>query len=145
MSLSDSEKKSVTTMLEDVPLFSSLSKKNLASIANASTKRSYDVGETIAREGESGIAFYLILSGRVEVRRGKKLLSKLGRGQFFGEMALFDKQPRSADVAAIEKTVCLLLTSWAFEGLLADHREVAKSLTRELVRRLRETDMALSE
>ena len=145
MSLSDSEKKSVTTMLEDVPLFSSLSKKNLASIANASTKRSYDVGETIAREGESGIAFYLILSGRVEVRRGKKVLSKLGRGQFFGEMALFDKQPRSADVAAIEKTVCLLLTSWAFEGFVAAHSDVALNVIKELSRRLRDTNKALSE
>lgn len=145
MPLSEADKVEVIPMLGKTPIFSSLDKKRLNSIAKASTKRVFKEGETIAKQGDSAVAFYLILTGAVEVRRGKKVLSKLGRGQFFGEMALFDEQPRSADVVAVEETTCLLLTSWAFEGLLADHREVAKSLTRELVRRLRETDMALSE
>ena len=144
MSLTASEKKSVATLLEDVPLFSSLKKKNLESIVNASTKRSFDAGDVIARLGDRGVAFYLILSGQVEVRRGKKALSKLGRGQFFGEMALFE-QPRSADVITAEKTTCLLLTSWAFQGLLSSHSDVAISVIKELVHRLRDTSKALSE
>lgn len=145
MPLSEADKIEVIPMLGKIPIFSSLDKKRLSSIAKASTKRVFKEGEIIAKQGDSAVAFYLILDGAVEVRRGKKVLSKLGRGQFFGEMALFDEQPRSADVVAVEKTTCLLLTSWAFEGLLADQRAVAKSLTRELVRRLRETDRALSE
>ncbi|MGI0078428.1 MAG: Crp/Fnr family transcriptional regulator [Nitrososphaerales archaeon] len=145
MSLSEGEKKSVATLLGDVPLFSSLKQKNLVSVVNASTKRSFDSGETIARQGDSGVAFYMILSGQVEVRRGKRLLSKLGRGQFFGEMALFDQQPRSADVVAVEKTTCLLLTSWAFEGFVKAHSDVSLMVIKEIVRRLRDTDKALSE
>ncbi len=72
-------------------------------------------------------------------------MSKLGRGQFFGEMALFDKEPRSADVAAVEETTCLILTSWNFKSFVKVHPEVAFNLIKELVRRLRETDRTLSE
>ena len=143
--ISDSERKAVIPLLQEVPLFSSLNKKSLGNIANSGTVRSYRSGVTIAKEGEAAVAFYLILEGAVEVRRGKKVLAKLGRGQFFGEMALFDNQPRSADVVATEETNCMLLKSWDLAGVVGANPNIAMNIIKELVRRLRDSDKALSE
>jgi CRP/FNR family transcriptional regulator, cyclic AMP receptor protein len=143
--LTDSEKKAVIPLLKEVPLFSSLDKKGLKNVAESASKKTFQAGETIAKEGEMAISFYLVLDGAVEVRRGRKVLAKLGRGQFFGEMALFDKQPRSADVVATEDTTCILLTSWALAGLMNRNPKVPQNIIVELVRRLRESDKALSE
>ena len=145
MSLAPTEKKIAVSMLEQVPLFSSLNDKSLASICNAASKRSFDIDQKIVSEGENATAFYLVLEGKVEVRRGKKVISKMGKGQFFGEMALFDKQPRSADVVAVEKTTCLLLTSWALEGVLSKNWNVTRNVLKELATRLRTKDGPLSE
>ena len=145
MSLTSADRKLVTSMLEEVPLFSSLNSKSLNSIANVATKRIFEIDQKIVGEGEMATAFYLVLDGRVEVRRGKKVFSKLGKGQFFGEMALFDKQPRSADVVAVEKTSCLLLTSWALEGILSKNWVVTRNVLKELATRLRTTNSSLSE
>ena len=143
--LSDSDKKAVVPMLQDVPLFSLLDKKAISNIASSAGKKNYAAGSTIVKEGEKALSFFLILNGNVEVRRGKKVLAKLGHGQFFGEMALFDDQPRSADVVATEDTSCALLTSWAFAGVLAGNPKIGQAIIKELVRRLRETNKALSE
>lgn len=145
MSITSAEKKMVVPMLEEVPLFSSLNSKSLGSICNVATKRTFDADQKIVSEGENATAFYLVLDGKVEVRRGKKVISKLGKGQFFGEMALFDKQPRSADVVAVEKTTCLLLTSWALDGLLSKNWSVTRNVLKELATRLRTTNSSLSE
>jgi CRP/FNR family cyclic AMP-dependent transcriptional regulator len=143
--LTDSEKKSVIPMLREVPLFSSLDKKALNFIVNSAGKKNYKQGDKIAKEGEKAITFYLILDGSVDVRRGSRTIAKLGKGQFFGEMALFDDQPRSADVVAADDTTCVLLTSWALSGVIANNPKIAQSIIKELVRRLRETDKALTE
>jgi CRP/FNR family transcriptional regulator, cyclic AMP receptor protein len=143
--LTDSEKISIASMLQEVPLFSSLDKKALGKVVNSASNKTYESGSTIAREGEKGVSFYLILNGAVEVRRGKKVLAKLGRGQFFGEMALFDNQPRSADVVATEEATCMLLTSGTLVDIINANPMVAQQIIIELVRRLRESDKALSE
>src|SRR5438309_10582172 len=89
-------------MLAEVPLFAGLKGKQIKSVASAfARERSYDAGEVIEKEGGSAVAFYLITGGSVEVRKGEKLVTTLGRGQFFGEMALIDKQPRSATALSV--------------------------------------------
>lgn len=143
--LSDSDKKLVVSMLPQVPLFASLEKKALNAVATSAGKKTYKSGEVIAKEGEKALSFFLILDGSVEVRRGKKVLATLGKGQFFGEMALLDEQPRSADVIASVDTTCVLLTSWAFAGVMAGNPSISQVIIKELVRRLRETDKALTE
>src|SRR5438046_2671263 len=101
-------------MLAEVPLFAGLKGKQIKSVASAfARERSYDAGEIIEKEGGSAVAFYLITGGSVEVRKGEKLVTKLGRGQFFGEMALIDKQPRSATVVSAESgTKALVMPRW---------------------------------
>ena len=134
-------------MLAEVPLFAGLKGKQIKSVASAfARERSYNAGEVIEKEGDSGVAFYLITSGSVEVRKGEKMVTKLGRGQFFGEMALIDKQPRSATVVSGESgTKALVMPVWNFKAAVATDPTVAMGVMKELAKRLRETTNALTE
>lgn len=132
--------------LNGTPLFSRMGSKELEAILKTAKEREFASGQTIVREGDvGGLGFYLILDGRVEVKKGNRVLSKLGSGQFFGEMALLDDAPRSADVVAAEKTRCLLLTKWDLKSLIQTYPDIAMKMLEELSRRLRETAKALSE
>lgn len=137
--------KSVVPILSTVPLFSGLKKKHLQSIAKAGKELSYGPGSKIVGEGEGGVGLYIILDGLVEVTKKGKVLARLGKGQFFGEMSLLDGRPRSADVIAVEKTSCFVLTSWAFAGLVKTSPGIAVNLLKELAGRLRETNRAFTE
>jgi len=133
-------------LLKEVPLFSTFNKKQLKSVRKTAKEKEFDAGETIVREGDaSNTGFYLILDGQVEVKQDGSTLSKLGSGQFFGEMAVLDEKPRSADVVATTDTQCLLLTSWDFKALIKTYPDMATKVISELANRLRQTNMALSK
>jgi len=138
------KKDAVSEMLGKTWLWSSLSKKDLESIVKASNERNYEPGNTIVKKGQSGVGFYLVLDGSVEVRSGGTILSRLGPGQFFGEMSLLDSQPRSADVVAMEPSRCLILSDWSFKGLISSNPRIAVKIIQELARRLRATDRMLN-
>ena len=144
MPLSGSEAKAVVPILETVPIFSSLKESQLKKIAEASTIRSFDSQENIAKEGDTGVAFYLILEGQVEVRRANKSLAKLGQGQFFGELSVIDLRPRAAADVALQKSRCLLLNTWTFDGLIRSNPDIAMAMLKEMARRLRETNQSVT-
>lgn len=132
--------------LKEVPLFAGFSDKQLKSVIKTAKEKEYKEGDAIVREGEATkVGFYLILDGQVEVKRGDKVLTKLGSGQFFGEMAVLDEKPRSADVTAITHTKCLLLTNWDFKALIKTYPEMAMNVISELATRLRQTSQALTK
>ena len=135
----------VVRRLAQVPLFSSLSEKGRRSVAQSGAIRTYPAGGQIVSKGDMGIGFYLVLDGRVEVRSEGKTIATLIPGAFFGEMALFDEQPRTADVVAVAPSRCLVLARHEFWGELSDAPEVLRALMAELVRRLRASKHALSE
>jgi CRP/FNR family transcriptional regulator, cyclic AMP receptor protein len=135
----------VLRMLSSVPLFSSLSERQRKTLAETGKERSYPTGASIVKRGDKGIGFYLVLEGKADVRKENKSVAVLGPGQFFGEMALFDEQPRTADVVAETPTRCLVLSSWEFWGALSKEPEVLRSLMQEMVRRLRAPVPTLSE
>ena len=145
--LDEKDRSQLVKTLSQVPLFAGLKGKQMKSISGSfARERSFDKGEVIEKEGEMGVAFYVITDGSVEVRRGEKPVSKLGRGQFFGEMALIDKQPRSATVVAAEPTTkCLLMPVWSFRAAVENDPKLAMGVMKELARRLRETTKSLSE
>jgi CRP-like cAMP-binding protein len=145
MKLLRRESHPVVEMLSRTPIWSGLSNQDLNSIVGRAKDSRYNAGEIIVKKGESGVGFYLILDGSVEVKLGETVLSKLGPGQFFGEMSVIDDQPRSADVIAVEPSRCLVLTAWSFEALISNHPKIALKMLRESVRRLRDTDKAFSE
>jgi len=144
---SEKDKSQALRTLSQVPLFAGLKGKQLKSIAGSfSRQRSYEAGEVIEKEGEMGVAFYVVADGSVDIRRGGRRVSKLGRGQFFGEMALIERQPRSATVVAGDSGAkCLLMPVWSFKGAIEKDPALAFGVMRELARRLRETTKALGE
>lgn len=145
MKLRSREESPIIRMLEQTPIFSSLTKKQLKSILALSYELKFQAGQNIVDEGKPGLGFYLLVDGRAEVRHGDKVLSTLVRGQFFGEMTLLDEQPRSADVVAIEPTRCLVFPAWDFHGLIIQYPKMARAIMTEMARRLRLTNQAFSQ
>ena len=137
-------KKDANALLKKVPLFSRLSEKALASIVKVAIEKEFKAGTRIVSEGDTGTGFYLIISGSTAVSRSGARIAKLGAGEFFGEMALLDGAPRSADVIALEDTKCLVLTLWVLKGIIAANPNVALGMLEELARRLREAEQTRS-
>ena len=136
---------SSTELFGSIPLFRGLEEQELKAIANQTKEMAFRGGETIVKQGDAGLGFYVIADGEAVVRRGKRTVAKLERGSFFGEMSLFDDQPRSADVVATEPTKCLVLLRWNFWSLVSKNKKVTRGLFQEMARRLRATDEALSD
>jgi CRP-like cAMP-binding protein len=127
----------IASALASVPFLSGLSQKQLSMVAGSGKELSYKAEETIVEEGTLGVGFYLVLDGKVEVRKGNKVLATFSKGQFFGEMSLIDEQPRSADVIAVQPTKCLTISTWVFSALVKQHPELALPMLKELAKRLR--------
>jgi CRP/FNR family transcriptional regulator, cyclic AMP receptor protein len=135
----------VASLLGQAPIFSALTDRQLKSLAKSAKVVSFAADARVVKQGEPGIGLYLILNGEAEVRQGERTLARLGPGQFFGEMTLLDEQPRSADVIAVRPSELAVLSRWEFWGFAKGEPEVLQSVMREMARRLRETNRALSE
>jgi CRP/FNR family transcriptional regulator len=135
--------------LAGVPLFSQIGRKDLERLATVSTERSFTKGTEIVKEGDVGIAMFIIASGEVETVKqedGREIhLANQRRGDFFGEMALFENFPRSATVRAKSDVECLALTEWDLHAELRGTPEISMQLLKAVVRRLRETSTELAE
>jgi CRP-like cAMP-binding protein len=92
----------------------------------------------IARQGEIGTGFFVIVSGGVRVVRDGNAVAHLGPGEFFGELSVLDRMPRNATVAAEEPTSCLALASWDFENVLLAEPALTLAILRGVAIRLRE-------
>jgi CRP-like cAMP-binding protein len=126
-----------------VPIFASCTPEEIATIAGVAQDGFFQPGQIIVTQGTPGQAFYLILSGRVEILRDGVSLGGLGAGDFFGEMSLLDSAPRSATICAIDQVACLMLSSWDFKAVLQRHPAIAIKLLEVLSRRLRVADERL--
>jgi len=130
-------RKEKTAWLRTVPLFRGMSPRSLALIADKIKEVEFPAGRYIVRQGQVGTGCYLIIRGRVRVERGGEVLSRLGPGDFFGELSVLDQLPRVAHVVAEEPTLCLGLASWDFTRLLEQNPKITLTILREVARRLR--------
>ena len=126
--------------LAQVGMFSSLNKKELAMVARASDVVSVAPGTEIVREGDFGHEFYLLLQGTATVRRAGRKVAQLGEGDYFGELALLDRGPRSATVVADGECEILVIGQREFVGVLDQVPAVARKLLASMAARLREAD-----
>jgi CRP/FNR family transcriptional regulator, cyclic AMP receptor protein len=131
--------------LKKVAILGALSESQLKALAKWTKVFAFDEGETVVKRGDGGTGLFLILEGSTEVRRGSRVLARLGTGQFFGEMSLFDSQPRSADVVAVRASKLAVLTKWEFWGYAASQPSVVLNILEEMSRRLRAADEALAQ
>jgi len=105
------------TQLSEVPFFSMLSKKELAAVARQTDEIDVREGETVAREGDVGREFFVIVDGTAEVVRGADRIAELGPGDFFGEMALVGDDRRMATVRATKAMRVIVMTRQSFRDL----------------------------
>lgn len=135
--------------LSTINLFEGIDPRGLREIAAIASEESHRLGEVIFKEGDTGGALYMILEGKVRVSRevsgmGEEALAVLGAGDAFGEMALIDDFPRSADVRVHERCRLLVISKEALEDLLFLNRDLAYEILWNFVKilssRLRETN-----
>ena len=129
--------------LGDVPLFEGLSKRHLRRIAKLARIRRFAPGSPIVRAGDAGRAFYVLLDGGAKVVRPGARSRRLGIGDYFGEMALLDDSPRSADVVADGDVIALTIDRSGFTKLLRSEPALAQTLLRTLAARLRAAESSL--
>ena len=132
-------------VLKKVPLFAGLPEAELTHFSELVRERAYPKGSVILFENDPGDALYLVAAGQVKVvligEDGREvILSVLGEGSFFGEMALIDDEPRSAHVIAMQDSTMLVLRREDFQARVRTSPEVSIGLLRELSRRLRRAD-----
>lgn len=118
-------------------LFAGVGPADLASLADHAVEVDFPADRVIARQGEIGTGFFVVVEGSVRVVRDGDELAVLGPGEFFGELSVLDGKPRVAQVVSIEDTRCLALASWDFEAELLAHPSLALAILRGLADRLR--------
>ena len=135
-------------LLRTVPIFAELSEEDVVSLARLTTRRRCPKETVVFFENEEGDSFFMILEGRIKVTilgdDGREIiLSILGPGDFFGEMALLDNEPRSATAIAVEETELLSLQRADFQGVAAK-RSITGALVKVLTARLRRANHQIS-
>jgi serine/threonine protein phosphatase PrpC/CRP-like cAMP-binding protein len=115
-------------VLMRMPLFGRLSERELMRVMQVAEVRPYEPGQQVIRDGDRGDELFIMLSGLVKVLKGEAVLSTLGRGEHFGEMALIRSQPRSADVVAESKSEILAIKRSDFFEILRTEHEMAVKL-----------------
>jgi CRP/FNR family cyclic AMP-dependent transcriptional regulator len=131
-----------SALLSAAPLFASVAPEEMGAIAAAAVEVEFPADHVIARQGEIGTGFFVIVSGGARVVRDGEAVATLGPGDFFGELSVLDGLPRIAQVVADGPTTCLALASWDFEALLLEEPRVSLALLRGLAGRLREVTEA---
>jgi CRP-like cAMP-binding protein len=134
-----------TEALRSIPLFATLDDIVLEEIAGFLIERKFPKDAIIFEEGSLGDYMYLIREGQVKVTKmsedgREKILEILAAGDFFGDMAMVDREPRSASVKTTRPCVLLALSRQDFLSLLRQNPEISMGIIHELTRRLRETD-----
>jgi CRP/FNR family transcriptional regulator, cyclic AMP receptor protein len=139
----------VVELLARVPVLSTLDAEDLGRIAELAVPRQFEPGQVVFREGDASDTCYIVRSGRARAVRehsgGRTLtLATFGPGEFFGELALFEDERRSATVEAIELTDVVAVLGPDMRRLMVEHPGISARLVIALGRRLRETNERLT-
>ena len=125
-------------LLAGCPLFRGIDADGLAALAERAAQVEFPSGHVIARQGDVGTGFFVIVSGMVRVVRDGEVLTRLREGDFFGELSVLDRMPRSASVISETPTTCLALASWDFDEVLLQQPALTLAILRGVARRLRD-------
>jgi len=128
--------------LKQIPLFSGLSDQELAHVEASATAKTYSKGTIIINEGDAGSSMFLLMQGRVKVfvsdsSAKEYVLAILGPGEYVGELALLDDEPRTASVETEEQSTFLVIQKEDFLGLLRENPSIQFKLLLNLARRSR--------
>jgi CRP-like cAMP-binding protein len=140
---------STIELLYRVPVFSDLGEEELMRVADVAVPRRFGGGEVVFREGDESDTCYVVRTGHARAIRehpdGRSItLAHFGPGDIFGELAMFDKERRSATVETLEETDAIAILGGDMRRLLREHPDIAVKLVSSLGRRLRETNERLA-
>ena len=131
--------------LRGVWLFSQCTERELARLARITKPLSVPAGHVLAREGETGGEFAVIVEGTATVTRARRELGQLPAGTFFGEIALLDGGPRAATVTADTAMTLLVMDRTDFDTLVSGEMpSVARKILTVVGQRLREADARIA-
>lgn len=125
-------------LLAGARLFDGVDAEGMDRIAGVAVEVDFPADHVIARQGEVGTGFFVIVDGTARVIRDGEPIARLGAGDFFGELSVLDGRPRIAQVVADGPVRCLALASWDFEAILLEEPRVALAILRGLAGRLRD-------
>ena len=123
-------------LLRKVPLFSKLNKQGLQQVAQIADELDLPAGKEMATEGDRGREFYVLLNGEAEVTKQGSRINTMKKGDFFGEIALVTKMPRTATVTATSDVDVLVITERDFDALLKKTPEIGRSIAEALAERV---------
>ncbi|MBJ7457915.1 MAG: Crp/Fnr family transcriptional regulator [Thermoleophilaceae bacterium] len=137
-------------LLGGLPLFETLNTRELAELVAVAVPRNFERGEVIFQEGSQGDVMYVIRKGRVLIKRehagGRTIaLTEMGPGDLFGELAIFDKEARSATAECVEDTNLVALTSGDVTRVLTRNPEIAVKLLQQLSKRIRAANSRIGD
>jgi monovalent cation:H+ antiporter, CPA1 family len=127
----------VIRALESTPLFAGLDREHLENVLRVGRRVSFEAGQAMVERLDPGDAMYIIVSGAAEVDVGGRF-HRLGRGDFFGEMAVLAGKRREATVKAVEHLEAVRIPADDFQAFLLENPQVAVGMLKSLVERLRE-------
>src|SRR5690349_23393655 len=139
-----------STYLKQVHLFAGLSDDDIQELASVVKRRTFRSGEVIFHRDDPGQVLYVIKEGKVKISivspDGQEIsLVVFGKGEYFGELALLDGEPRSADAIALEKVECYTLQRSDFHKAIMKNPKIAIQVLEVLSRRLRRTDKQVED
>jgi CRP-like cAMP-binding protein len=123
-------------LIRKVPLFSKLSKKGLEDVAHIADELDLPKGKVMALEGDRGREFFVLLEGEADVTKADRSINTIREGDFFGEIALVTRMPRTASVTATTDVRVLVITERDFGGLLKRSPEVGRGVAEALAERV---------
>jgi len=123
-------------LIKKVPLFSRLNKKALQEVAHIADELDLPKGKEMATEGDRGREFFVLLEGEAEVTKGGRRINTMRAGDFFGEIALVSRMPRTASVTASTDVRVLVITEREFAALLKNSPAISRSVAEALAERM---------
>ena len=132
--------KAPVELIEKVPLFSDLDKRELKEIADSMKERSFNAGDTVTEEGKGGVGFFVIDEGSAKVSVAGQDVRTLGAGDYFGEIGLIADIDRTATITAETDLRCYGMTFWDFRPLVESNASIAWKLLLAMAQRLKEAE-----
>jgi CRP/FNR family transcriptional regulator, cyclic AMP receptor protein len=123
-------------LIRRAPLFSHLSKSDIKEVAQLADEIDLREGKEMTREGSPGREFFVLLEGTADVTKNGRKVNSLGAGDFFGEIALVSRAPRTATVVATSPIRALVITDRSFRRLLEDSPQVKTRVMEAMAHRL---------
>jgi CRP-like cAMP-binding protein len=132
-------------LLKTVDLFCGLSKRDLGKVADGLKEMDFEAGTVVTAEGDTDSRFYVISDGQARVTIGGRRRAILTAGDYFGEIALIDGEPRSATITADTPLRTFPLAPWNFKPLLRENPQITYTILKEMCRRLRAVERTLTQ